>query len=211
MVNNTEKLQLDNLRKELKFILPNHQLTHYRNLIQQLGWSERYPMRNVYSIYFDTIENDMLFDSIHGLSKREKIRLRYYNNYSDIHFERKIKIDTYGYKIKKIYSTLKKIDNNSLIQIALEATDWVGHKMFPASHVNYQRYYYDNLNNNVRITFDTNIQTKDLQNLEHRNLKNYCICEVKIGINQICNLPFNLMPSRFSKYAFSRVGNDSNY
>lgn len=211
MVKNMEKLQLDNLRKEIKFLFPRHQLAHYRNLIQQLSWTEAFPMRTVNSIYFDTIENDFLFDSINGLSKREKIRLRYYNNYSDIHFERKIKNDIYGFKIQKLNPNLTTIDNNSLSQIALDVSDWVGHKVFPSSYIKYERYYYNNLNNNIRITFDLNLQTKDLQNFEHRNLKNYCICEIKIGINQSCVLPFNSTFCRFSKYAFSRVGNDSDY
>ena len=211
MVNNMGRLPLDSIRKEIKFLFPNYQLTHYRNLIQQLGWKEEYPKRKVHSIYFDTIADDLLFDSIYGLDKREKIRLRYYNEFNDIHFERKIKNDLYGFKIKKIKPNITIINNNNLGIIANEATKWIGHKVFSASQVNYNRYYYNNSIKNIRMTFDTNIETEDLQNNIQRGLNNYCVCEVKSGIDEAINLPFNLMPTRFSKYAFSRVGNDADY
>jgi len=211
MVNNMGRLPLDSLRKEIKFLFPNYKLTHYRNLIQQLGWKEEYPKRKVHSIYFDTIENDLLFDSIYGLGKREKIRLRYYNEFNDVHFERKVKNDIYGFKIQKIKPNITIINNENLGIIAYEATEWIGHKVFPASQVHYNRYYYNNTKNNIRMTFDTNIETVDLQNNIQRVLNNYCVCEAKSGIDEASNLPFNLMPTRFSKYAFSRVGNDSDY
>ena len=102
MVNNMGRLPLDSLRKEIKFLFPDYHLTHYKNLIQQLGWKEEFPKRKVHSIYFDTIDNDFLFDSIYGLGKREKIRLRYYNEFNDAHFELKVKNDIYGFKIQKI-------------------------------------------------------------------------------------------------------------
>ena len=108
-------------------------------------------------------------------------------------------------------NNITKINIKNLREIANEAAEWIGHKIFPVSHVQYNRYYYNNSINNIRMTFDTNIETEDLQNNIQRVLNNYCVCEVKSGIDEASNLPFNLMPTRFSKYAFSRVGNDSDY
>jgi hypothetical protein len=206
-----EKLQLDSLRKELKFLLPFYQLSQYKNTIQKLGWNEQFPKRIVHSIYFDTIEDDFLYDSIYGISKREKIRLRYYNDFLEAHLERKIKSDLYGQKITKVVSEFNGTHNIALNKIAKEATTWIGHKVFPASHVNYERYYYNNSKTNVRVTLDCNLQSKDLKNNIKRSFNHYFICEVKTGINQECTLPVNTISSRFSKYAFSRVGNDSDY
>jgi hypothetical protein len=205
-----EKLQLnrDSIRKEIKFLFPIQLLTNYKNLIEQLGWKEEFPIRKVHSIYFDTLENDLLYDSIHGLGKREKIRLRYYNEFNDVHFERKIKKDIYSFKILMPKPNIISFSNKNLCKIANEVTDWVGHKVFPVSQVHYNRNYYKNSINNIRITFDTNIETKDLINNVQRDLINLSVCEVKSGINQTINLPFNLMPTRFSKYSFSRVGNN---
>ena len=53
------------------------------------------------------------------------------------------------------------INNENLGIITNEASEWIGHKVFPASQVHYNRYYYNNTINNIRITFDTNIETKE--------------------------------------------------
>jgi hypothetical protein len=211
MVKNMEKHQLDNLRKEIKYLIPIHELAHYKNIIYQLGWIEEFPLRTIHSIYFDTIEDDFLFDSVYGINKREKIRLRYYDNYSDIHFERKIKNDQYGFKLFKKYSNEFSINKLKLDELGFHASEWVGYKIFCASFIKYKRNYYTNLNNKIRITFDFDLETDEFHQNTYRTFKNHCILEVKLGIHQHFNFPFNLMQARFSKYVYSRIGDDMSY
>jgi hypothetical protein len=207
MENAMEKLQLDKLRREIKFLVPKYLLPHYKNLITQNGWKEEFSSRSIHSTYFDTIENDFLFDSVYGYSRREKLRFRYYDNFKNLHFERKIKDDIYGFKISEPMSEINSIDFQNLHEITNKVSLMFGRKVYLASQVDYKRYYYNN-SKKMRITFDVDIKTKDLQNNIKRELSNYFVCEVKFEVNQQIDLPFNLMSTRFSKYSFSRLGDD---
>jgi hypothetical protein len=90
----------DNYRNEVKFILP---ISSYLQVIMELqlnGFYEHFPERTVNSVYFDTLGDQMLFDSIYGYGNRNKIRIRYYNDeMEDIKLEQKIKKNNVGKKI----------------------------------------------------------------------------------------------------------------
>ena len=51
------------------------------------------------SLYFDNLADKALMEKVNGMSRREKFRIRYYNNdTSVIHLEKKSKIDHLGNK-----------------------------------------------------------------------------------------------------------------
>ena len=54
------------------------------------------------SLYFDNLADMALKEKINGVSEREKFRLRYYDNNTDlIHLEKKVKKSGMGYKLSE--------------------------------------------------------------------------------------------------------------
>src|SRR6056300_1372620 len=91
---------MSNYRYELKFVLNENQLSHFKNLIKLHGFKKQHPKRKVSSIYFEDYSFNSLRDNISGISRRRKIRLRWYNNNTCPFLEIKKKSDRVGNKIK---------------------------------------------------------------------------------------------------------------
>ena len=73
------------LRIEKKFELDerkHHILLDW--LYRQETLSKHYPLRRIYSVYFDTIDKKSLNDNLAGISNRSKFRLRWYSNNTKI-------------------------------------------------------------------------------------------------------------------------------
>ena len=86
MEKNMGKPLSDNFRYETKYLVAEEQLMTLLNELNCAGFYEQYPLREVYSIYFDTYSNEMLYDSIYGIENRIKVRIRYYNPFDKITF-----------------------------------------------------------------------------------------------------------------------------
>lgn len=122
------------------------------------------------SIYFDNVEDKVLREKIYGLQKREKFRIRYYNDdFFFINLEKKIKHNNLCKKLSE------KITVEEFRLILSDEREWMlDHpselvrelyckmkiwQLRPRVQVSYIRepYIYDA--GNVRITFDSNIRT----------------------------------------------------
>ena len=198
-----EKHPFDKYRKEVKFLAPLSDFAHVENQLHKLKFIEQYKPRLVHSIYFDTHLDDFLEDSMDGLSERQKIRIRYYNQGEGIRLEKKIKSDQYGRKEIILLDISKEelLDIKSLEKIANEHS----HQLVRMSAiVNYTRKYFLSKEDNIRVTIDGYLETEELIFGRKRNLQNQFLIEIKCGSNQSINLNLNLMPQRFSKYGFAR-------
>lgn len=102
MVMFTEKQQNDNIRYERKYFLESEKYYLFKKFLINNGYTKNYDSRIVNSIYYDTDKFKYFKTNIEGLSRRLKVRTRWYNdNTKNKIIEFKIKN---GFLGKKIYS-----------------------------------------------------------------------------------------------------------
>lgn len=198
-----EKHLFGKYRKEVKFLAPNSDLVFLENQLQELNFFEHYKLRLVHSIYFDTFFDEFLTESLDGLSERQKIRIRYYNDGENIQLEKKIKSDQFGKKeiIPLDISKEELIQIKTLEKIANEHSQLL---LRASARLSYWRKYYFSEEYKIRVTLDSSLQTEEMIFGRKRTLQNQCLIEIKCGSEQSIDLALNLMPQRFSKYSFAR-------
>lgn len=163
---------MDNiLRKEIKYQIS---FEKYLKLKPRLSALLKYDTHSneegymVRSLYFDTLENRDMYDTLYGLEKKHKIRLRIYSIYdSKVKLEWKRKIGTDSQKITFFISrneaetmingdyeflSLKgDVEANELYRLLI-------HEVYqPRIVVEYKRIAYEYPVSNVRICIDSNI------------------------------------------------------
>ena len=144
------------------------------------------------SIYFDNYNDKVLREKIDGVQKREKIRIRYYNDdLSFITLEKKIKHNDLCMKVDapityEDYQRILTEPGSWMLEHPQELVRELYYKMKvqqlrPRTLVSYVRepYVYDP--GNVRVTFDSKIRTSLFQN--------------NFLDNQITDVPATNMPS----------------
>jgi hypothetical protein len=175
--------------------------------------------RRVNSIYYDTIDLNCLWDNINGYSNRNKYRVRWYNNIdnSEVFFERKTKINQTTQKIKL---SLGKFKNQNDLNNFLKTQEFIN-KIFKITTLNlvkvlnisYDRDYYIDTENKLRITFDQKITAhqdsegklfKNFVNLNNNILEfKYLDKNSEYVRDKMFNLNFNTRNQKFSKYVQS--------
>lgn len=179
------------------------------------------------SLYFDTPNDKALRQKIDGVSRREKYRIRYYNDdTSFIKLEKKLKIDRKNAKFssKLTAREVKKIMNKE-IDFLLTSEDELKIEFYsklraqllkPVTVVVYEREAFSFAPGNVRITMDRNLRT---MHSPHHFLdtdaklfdveRNFSIFEVKYDeylpdiVKMAVQIP-NRRSKENSKYALSR-------
>ena len=125
----------------------------------------------VKSLYFDNLSDKALRDKINGMAKREKFRIRYYNNNtSKINLEKKSKQDDLGVKqyapltedeVMKIisgdYHFMAEDDSRPVLSELYFKI--LSEGLFPRTIVNYKREAFVFPAGNVRVTLDCDIRT----------------------------------------------------
>jgi len=180
------------------------------------------------SIYFDNCDDKALREKVDGINKREKFRIRYYNNdFSFITLEKKMKIDNLCAKFDA------RITKEELDKILIGDIEWMRHsdnelikefyaklryqRLKPRSLVSYLREPYIYKAGNVRVTFDSEIRTtlfkevtdpSNAIDISATDIPTYMLVEVKYDaflpdvIKDIVQL--NGRQQAFSKYGISR-------
>jgi hypothetical protein len=203
MEKNTVKLLANDYRKEIKFLLPIAQIAFIKNQLSQLHFKEQYFERKVNSIYFDTIDEDFLYDSQEGIANRMKVRLRYYNQDEGLQLEKKIKRDLLGEKdILKIEEAAP--DLNNFVAWEQKASKWCDMPLKATAKIAYHRNYFHNSQRGIRITLDHQLTTKELRFGRTRLLKDFFVIEIKCREEVDLDLGINIFRQRFSKYSFAR-------
>ncbi len=169
--------------KEKKQIKLRHELKHHINKADDLILTHRLSkllrrdtnaspdgVYRITSLYFDTPYDKALKEKADGINRREKFRLRYYNNDpSFIRLEKKIKINglcgKYGATItKEQVEKILKGDIDFLLEsenpLFIELySKMKGRLLAPKTIVCYDREAFTYEPGNVRITLDRNLRT----------------------------------------------------
>lgn len=220
-------------RKEIKHAISQFDYTILKNKLKYVmkldsnaGRDGRYLIR---SVYFDNFENKILNEKKEGYFKRDKYRVRIYGKSSDyIKLEKKSKRNNLTFK-EKCYITKHEYE-----WIRIGEIQWMEYdkrplirelfiqmylyQLKPTTVVDYIREAYVYPNGNVRITFDSKIQTS-FRNVDIFNPDlvmipafdpNQLILEVKFDeyIPDIIKIPLQMMdrrPDAYSKYQLSRM------
>lgn len=162
------------LRHELKFLINYGEYTHLSRtmdfVLQRDPSGDEYNEYPVRSLYFDTINDDFLFEKISGVGNRRKYRIRIYN-FSDALIKLECK-SKYGDQIAKESLTIPRDLAEQLIAADPTGLDRTSepllHDMFremrlrllrPVVLVDYVREAYIHPAEDVRITFDKQLHT----------------------------------------------------
>ena len=183
---------------------------------------ETYPRRTIHSVYCDDVNLTNYFENVSGISDREKVRLRWYNdNCEDIALERKLKTNKLNRKdIVRLDNSKGTPPDTFQAILALFSQNDIEHqfdmdRLKPMVEICYDRDYFE-LAPGVRLTLDTNITTRRL-NPVPSELKSrspvFAVMEIKyppelapMAKESIKGLPFRVF--RHSKYV---IGIDSVY
>lgn len=184
------------VRKEYKFVLNDHELQKFLNA---LGISIKvlFKQRFINSLYMDTQNYKLFYDSEINDVDKFKVRYRQYNNDGPIYLETKFNNSTGRYK-KSIklddifeFKDVKQIFYKNLF-------------LSPALFISYERNYYEF--KNTRITLDKNLmfkscKTRTQSTYSYKSLLN--VVEYKI-LNNNVDIEKNFLrnPVSFSKYNY---------
>lgn len=193
-------------RYERKFRTKTYSYAFVRGYLEQLGFFQEYPQRQVNSLYFDTDDFKFAVDNINGLRYRIKPRLRWYkdlfsNKYSGSKLEYKIKDGFIGYKFAS---------NASLSEAPSLIENRLGIKSSPTIKTSYKRLYLKNVDG-VRATIDfdltTNIFSRSFKTLYHLG---YEVVEFKYqtSLDQYFR---QILFKRINNHALFRINKSSKY
>lgn len=161
-------------RHELKYQIPYSEYLAMRERLRTVMQTDPHTMADgtyrIRSIYFDNVSDKALREKTDGVSKREKFRIRYYNDDSSfITLEKKMKIDSLCLKYDAVITEeeCRKIlagdrefmrDHPSgLVRELYAKMNFQG--LRPRVLVSYLREPYIFQAGNVRVTFDSQIRT----------------------------------------------------
>lgn len=219
------------IEKKYTFDLNNYNILVDQIINSKFLFKKKYKKRIVNSIYLDNEFMQNYSDNLSGISKRSKIRLRYYNENLEIKtnlnnkFNLEVKIKNNQVVNKKIHSLslpsniLKKIDNKLIIFLLEKAPNlirpFISEQTLSTIGITYKREYFESKIFNLRCTIDTNLKFWTPHNVNLLNNKKifsynteYGVLEMKFPHNdkRISNEKFDdlinhITPSRHSKYS----------
>jgi len=223
-MNEINSLNLEDLRYEKKFVISTLDLHELEHLIKTNSamFSEIFYERTINNIYFDTLGLNNYNENLDGVSRRLKIRIRWYGEmFTKLKkpiLELKIKNNELGKKLSfplKPFLFDQKISLKLLQKNFLESNlpKWLLEELklyCPTLLNSYKRKYFISANKKFRITVDQEmifIKIKDQNNLFNEKIidkENY-IFELKYALNDhkdarnfIQEFPFRLVAN--SKY-----------
>ena len=162
-------------RREEKYPLDAAHAHYYRNVFASILMTDRFSENGSYmvrSLYFDTPDDKDFFQKINEQNIRRKIRLRIYHpNDQKAKLEMKQKENIFQ---KKRSLTVSKEDASALIKgdysVLLNYPDDFAAELYsvmscelylPRSIIEYQRYAFMAKENNIRLTFDSDIRATE--------------------------------------------------
>ena len=197
-------------RVEKKYIIDKIQKKKILSLVEKNMEKSKYHKSEIFNIYFDTDNYDLIIKSIENPDFKEKFRARFYSGYDKVFLEIKTKLKTDGTKVgykrrflitnndylkfvdkqKTAFELAgEKIETENDLQIAREVDYLVNHfDLKPKILVYYNRKSYVD-DNGLRITFDENLAFRDkdlsfrkkVRDKHYFNTEKSIIMEVKAG------------------------------
>ena len=198
-------------RIEKKFILGKYQNDKVEKLLLINGFTQIFLPRRINSIYLDTHNFDFAKDNINGVSRRKKIRFRWYNdNLNEIFLEEKNK---QNFQVNKIVSKIPfLVDKDYIVRDLKRYLDKNKNKVSNYNYkfvlkTNYTRSYWVSADKQLRATIDTNIKTSSINSLYNLFDLNETILEFKFHPdkeehfrNLYSSQNFIFRTKKFSKY-----------
>ena len=215
------------MRYERKYLLSNTQSTMMPAWIKRSGvpLTEVYYPRHIHNIYFDSIDNQALWDVLAGIPNRWKLRYRWYQEAGqkkagqlEVKTKQGLLGDKLSEKTKLIPSENQEMDafQNKLVRsVKNKQLNRLLKQMKPTVSNFYQRSYYQTLDHSVRMTIDKDIQHQVIPPKWKLNQKvkrpcHYAIIELKyepeaeeIASTLVSKLPLRL--TKHSKYQMAYV------
>ena len=157
-------------RYERKYTLPKYKFTSIIKSLLNKNFYELYNSRRINNIYLDTYHFDSVTENLEGLSNRKKTRVRWYGKSFDVSLKslelkikneflnRKEKIDLWKFKINNfssINSDIKLMKDELLVKNTNSYNEIVD--TIPSLYNSYQRLYFYNPIENIRITIDDDL------------------------------------------------------
>ena len=176
-------------RHELKFAIPYADYLAMRQRLRTIMTVDPHTDSSGYyqirSIYFDNSDDKALREKIDGVGKREKFRIRYYNDdFSFITLEKKMKINNLclKYDARITEEECRRILKGDLyfmkghpLELVKELyTKMCYQRLRPRVLVSYMREPYIYAPGNVRVTFDSRIRTT----LFHQEFLTGQVCDI---------------------------------
>ncbi|MDC3278807.1 VTC domain-containing protein [Litorivicinus sp.] len=210
------------LRREIKFVASEMFVIQIRGWLEtsKLRLRKHFPDRIVNNIYYDTYNCDAYADNLDGISKRTKLRYRWYgplDTPSDGRIELKKRFNSNG--TKEFYSvnlggnvaTHKQLFRSIRGSAPLEWDVLLDIYSVPIIYNRYHRSYYISQCKKVRVTLDSNHDVMDqrmsgfINTRKKANVAQYIVVEVKFTpeltdyvSSMIADIPMRI--SRNSKY-----------
>ena len=211
-------------RVEKKYLLTKEEKDNLFNLIWPYIEEDKYFKSIISNIYFDTVDNDIIINSIDKPIFKEKLRLRSYTVPVDmdsvvfLEIKRKFKgvvgKRRVSLKLKDFYDFYDNRDyeKSQIFEEIRYAFDYYG--LVPKIFVGYDRVSYKGKDDEgLRITFDSNLRSRfDNLRLEYEDTgDNYFDCDMYImEIKTLGAMPFWLVDSlsklKIYPISFSKVG-----
>ena len=202
---------MNDFRIEKKFVFGKFYESNIIKILLINGFTETFSSRKINSIYLDTQNFDFAKDNINGVSKRKKIRFRWYNNnLNEIFLEEKNK---QNFQVNKIVSKIPfLVDKDYIVRDLKRYLDKNKNKVSNYNYkfvlkTNYTRSYWVSADKQLRATIDTNIKTSSINSLYNLFDLNETILEFKFHPdkeeyfrNLYSSQNFNFRTKKFSKY-----------
>ena len=211
-------------RVEKKYLLTKEEKDNLFNLIWPYIEEDKYFKSIISNIYFDTVDNDLIINSIYKPIFKEKLRLRSYTVPVDMDSEVFLEIKRkfkgvvgkrrVSLKLKDFYDFYDNRDyeKSQIFEEIRYAFDYYG--LVPKIFVGYDRVSYKGKDDEgLRLTFDSNLRSRfDNLRLEYGDTgDNYFDCDMYImEIKTLGAMPFWLVDSlsklKIYPISFSKVG-----
>lgn len=210
-------------RHEIKYLITINQYINLMDYLSDKVEKDVFYKSTIYNVYYDTDNFELIRKSIEKPIYKEKLRIRSYNKPtldSSVYVELKKKYDHIVYKRREKIA-YKYVLNNSFLegaetQIDKEIkyfNDFYG-GLTPKMFLSYEREaYYFKDDNQIRITFDTNIKYRTenvnlLPSISDIKLlpNNLVLMELKVPFSIPYNLAKYLSSEKIFKTPFSKYG-----
>lgn len=212
-------------RFEKKYVITKKKREQLMELIGSYIEPDEFPHSKISNIYYDTDNNELIRRSMDKPKYKEKLRLRVYNEaclsgpafieikkkYSGIVYKRRVAMTLQEALNYLDHGITPSINNQILSEIDYFMKFY---QPKPALFLSYERdSFRQKDNDNVRITFDTNIQSRTVDLQLEKNLQGDALLEDDVCIMEIKVLPsyplwlsnaltkLQIYPTSFSKYA----------
>jgi SPX domain protein involved in polyphosphate accumulation len=186
-------------RKEKKYRLTISEFYKLKEYLLKDGMNTLHPPRIIHSVYYDSADMRMFYDSEEGLLPRKKVRVRWYNKNTEKTLEKKMSSIEGRFKVT---NQITHQESNKLL-VASNLMDDLYGSLLPCLRVSYKRSYFTL--KGIRITFDEEISYKGIRDgMRLSKIDPERVVELKVPLEVSDDFIETVLPyptSRFSKYS----------